>query len=94
MADPATPTAPSLPTYKTVAAVLEKQNGSGIRLLGWTLARTAMIAPPFLAVGVPPKKAFVGAMLASSLISVFTLLRIYNANFEREWALARRRSRR
>jgi hypothetical protein len=79
---------PSLPTYATVADVLEKKNGSGVRLLGWTFARAALIAPPFLVVGVSPKKAFAGAMLASGLISLFTLLRIYNAGFEQEWAEA------
>jgi hypothetical protein len=82
-------TTPALPTYRTVADVLEKKNGSGIRLAGWTIARTLMIAPPFLAVGVPARKAFAGAVLASGLISIFTLLRIYNANFEMEWAAAR-----
>ena len=73
---------PSLPTYQTVAAVLERKNGSGLRLAGWTIARTMLIAPPMIAVGVPPKKAFIGAALGSGLISIFTLLRIYNASFE------------
>lgn len=76
-----TPTPASLPTYQTVAAVLEGKNGSGIRLFGWTIARTLLIAPPIMAVGVAPKRAFLGAALASSLISVFTLARIYNAGF-------------
>ncbi len=44
-----------------------------------------MIAPPMMLVGVPAKQAFIGAMLSSSLISVFTLLRIFNA---RETGLA------
>ena len=70
---------PSLPTYQSVANFLEKKNGSGIRLLGWTLLRTALIAPPFILVGVHWKKALAGAALASGLISLFTLLRIYNA---------------
>jgi hypothetical protein len=70
---------PSLPTYKTAAEVLERDKGSGVRLLGWTVARTVMIAPPFLLVGVPWKKALAGAALSSTFISLFTLLRIYNA---------------
>lgn len=76
---------PALPTYRTAAAVLEGHTGSGIRLAGWTVARTMMIAPPMMLVGVPAKQAFIGAMLSSSLISVFTLLRIFNA---RETGLA------
>lgn len=72
----------SLPTYRTVAAVLERQNGAGIRLAGWTVARTLLIAPPMIAVGVPAKKAFMGAGLASILISTFTILRIFNAEWE------------
>lgn len=72
----------ALPTYATVADALEKKNGSGVRLAGWTVARTLLIAPPMMAVGVEPKRAFLGAFLGSALISVFTLLRIYNAEFE------------
>ena len=48
----------SLPTYQTIADVLEKKNGSGIRLVGWTVLRSLLIAPPMLLVGVPAKKAF------------------------------------
>lgn len=70
---------PDLPTYATVADVLEKKNGSGLRLAGWTVARTAMIAPPMLAVGVPVRQALAGSALASCLISLFTLLRIKGA---------------
>jgi hypothetical protein len=70
---------PSLPTYHTVADVLEKKNGSGLRLAGWTVARTLMIAPPFLLVGVPWKQAFGGAAISSALISLFTLIRISDA---------------
>ena len=76
---PLAPATPSLPTYHTVADVLEKKNGSGWRLAGWTIARTLMIAPPFLLVGVPAKKAFAGAALSSALISLFTLIRIADA---------------
>lgn len=72
----------ALPTYATVADALEKKNGAGVRLLGWTVARTLLIAPPMMMVGVKPGKAFGGAAIASGLISVFTLLRIYNAEFE------------
>lgn len=70
----------ALPTYATVADVLEKKNGSGWRLAGWTVARTVMIAPPLLAVGIPAKQAFAGAALASVLISLFTLERIKHAS--------------
>jgi len=70
----------ALPTYSTVADVLEKKNGSGIRLAGWTLARTLLIGTPMMVVGVPPKQAFGGALLASALISVLTLERIGNAS--------------
>lgn len=72
----------SLPTYQTVASVLEGKNGSGIRLAGWTVARTLLIAPPMMAVGVSPKRAFAGAALGSALISIFTLVRVYNAGYE------------
>jgi hypothetical protein len=68
-----------LPTYKTAAQVLERDKGSGVRLLGWTVARTILIGPPMMAVGVEPKKAFMGAALASGLISLFTLLRLFDA---------------
>jgi hypothetical protein len=70
---------PNLPTYATVADVLEKKNGSGWRLAGWTLARILMIAPPMMFVGVPVKLAFQGAALSSGLISIFTMIRISNA---------------
>ncbi len=68
----------SLPTYRTAADVLEGRTGSGVKLAAWTVARTIMIAPPFLLVGVDAKKAWGGAALASLMISGFTLLRIYN----------------
>lgn len=68
-----------LPTYKTAARVLEEEKGSGLALAGWTVARTLLIAPPMMIVGVPVKQAFAGAALASALISTFTLLRLFNA---------------
>jgi hypothetical protein len=70
---------PQLPTYLSAAETLERKNGSGLRLAGWTVARTIMIGPPMMMVGVPAKQAFVGAAIASTLISVFTLMRIFNA---------------
>jgi hypothetical protein len=70
---------PQLPTYLSAAETLERKNGSGLRLAGWTLARTLMIAPPMMIVGIPVKQAFLGATLASMMISTFTLLRIFNA---------------
>jgi len=70
---------PALPTYHTAASVLEGHNGSGLRLVGWTALRTALIAPPMMLVGIPAKQAFLGAGIASGLISLFTLMRIFNA---------------
>ena len=69
----------SLPTYRTAARVLEGQTGSGLKLAGWTFARMALIAPPMMIVGVPVRQAFLGAGIASVLISSLTLLRIFNA---------------
>lgn len=80
---------PDLPTYQAVADVLEKKNGSGMRLAGWTLARTVMITPPLLVVGIPWRKAIVGGLLASGLISLFTLLRIRAAKAEADEAAIR-----
>lgn len=71
---------PALPTYATIADTLEKKNGSGLRLVGWTAARSVIIAPAFLGIGVPWKKAVVGSLLASALISLLTYLRIRNAS--------------
>jgi len=68
-----------LPTYKTAAEVLERDKGSGVRLIGWTIARTLLIAPPMMVFGVPAKQAFGGAAFASGLISMFTLLRVFDA---------------
>jgi hypothetical protein len=71
--------APALPTYRTAASALEGDKGAGLRLLGWTVMRTLLIAPPMMIVGCSTKKAWLGAMGASALISVFTLLRIFDA---------------
>lgn len=70
---------PSLPTYQTAANVLEKDKGSGLKLVGYTLLRTLLIAPPMMAIGVDWKRAWLGAGLASGLMSVFVLLRIFDA---------------
>lgn len=69
----------ALPTYLSAARFLERKHGSGIKLLGWTVARTLMIGPPMMLVGVSAKRAFGGALLASSLISLFAVLRLYDA---------------
>ena len=84
--------APQLPTYQTIASVLEKKTGSGVRLLGWTVARTVLIAPFMVMVGVPWKKAFLGAVIASCAISSLALLRLQNAEYElnREYLAGRR----
>lgn len=68
-----------LPTYKTAAQVLERDKGSGWRLAGWTVMRTLLIAPPMLIAGADAETAWTGAAIASGLISVFTLLRIFDA---------------
>lgn len=85
---------PNLPTYRTIADVLEKKNGSGIRLVGWTLARSILIGVPMLLVKVEPKKALAGSLLGSAFISLFALIRLFNAEYEinrayfssRQWA--------
>lgn len=69
----------ALPTYKTAATVLEGDKGSGIRLAGWTVARTLLIAPAMQIVGVPAKQAWLGATIASGVMSIFVLLRIFDA---------------
>lgn len=71
--------ATALPTYKSAASFLERKNGAGLKLLGWTFARTLMIAPPMMLVGVSAKRAWGGALLASGLISLFAVLRLYDA---------------
>ena len=60
---------PRLPTYATSAALLERQNGAGWRLLGWTGLRAALISVPMLAVGVDARRAARGSLLASSIIT-------------------------
>jgi hypothetical protein len=70
---------PAIPSYDAAADFLAKKNGSGLRLLGWTIARALLIAPPFMIIGVPPKKAVAGSLLASSAISIFVLMRIKRA---------------
>jgi hypothetical protein len=83
-----------IPTYATIAGVLAKQNGSGWRLAGWTVARTILIAPPFAALGVDTKKVVLGSLLASSVISLFTYLRLYDATHELGGASFPQRARR
>lgn len=82
----------ALPSYQTAAAVLEGDKGSGLRLAGWTVARTLMIAPPMMLVGVPTKQAFIGAMLASGLMSTFVVLRIFDARHTGLAGVNRRRA--
>lgn len=47
--------------------------------MGWTIARTILIGPPMMLVGVPAKQAFLGAAVGSTMISLFTLLRLFDA---------------
>lgn len=70
---------PIVPTYLASAEFLEKKTGSGYRLAGWTLLRMLLIAPPMMVVGVPAKQAWIGAGIASGLISTLAVLRIFNA---------------
>ncbi len=70
---------PALPSYLAAAEVLEKDKGAGWRLAGYTVLRTLMIAPPMMLVGVDAKRAWAGAVLSSGLMSVFVLLRIFDA---------------
>lgn len=70
---------PALPTYKTTAAVLEGDKGSGWKLVGWTLARTILIAPPLMALGIDTKKAWMGAIFSSSIMSILVVLRVFDA---------------
>ncbi len=69
----------SIPTYATAADVLSRKTGSGLKLAGWTVARTLLIAPPMMLWGVPARQAWLGAASASVLISVFAMLRIFDA---------------
>jgi len=64
---------PALPTYQSAAAVLERKNGAGLRLAGWTVARSALIAAGVMLAGVPVKKAVVGGLIASVLISTLAV---------------------
>lgn len=86
----------SLPTYATIADVLEKRTGSGIKLVGWTAARAVLIGVPMLLVKVEPKKALAGSLLASGMISLLALFRIWNTNYEieKEYFASRRWARR
>lgn len=77
--------APALPTYATIADVLEKKNGSGLRLLWWSIARAVLIAVPFKLVAyrrVSWGDAFLGGAAASAAISGLTILRIRKAAAE------------
>jgi len=70
-----------IPTYRTAADVLSRKTGSGIRMIGWTVARTLLIAPPIL-LFVPSnyhRRVWWGAVASSALISLFAMLRIFNA---------------
>ena len=64
---------PILPTYQSAAAALEKKNGAGLRLVGWTLARATLIAGGMLIVGVRLDKAVAGAVVASALVTTLAV---------------------
>lgn len=69
--------APRTPTYRSAARVLERRNGEGMRLVGWTLMRTALILPGFMIAGVPMRKAIAGSLISSALISTFAIVFIH-----------------
>lgn len=80
-----------VPTYRTAADVLARKNGSGLRLAGWTVLRTLLIAPPMLLVGVPARQAWLGAGISSMFISTLAMLKIFDSS---KTGLAGRRRRR
>ena len=70
-----------IPTYRTAADVLSRKTGSGLRMVGWTIARTLLIAPPVL-LFTPRQvhnRVWLGAAASSILISIFAVLRIFDA---------------
>jgi hypothetical protein len=69
---------PTTPTYRNAAGILERRTGSGLALAGWTVARSGLIFVPLVAVGVEPKRALAGSLLASSIISFIAYIRIAN----------------
>ncbi len=85
---------PQLPTYRALAESLERKNGSGARLVGWTVARTILIAPPFAALGVPMRQVVLGSLLSSTIITMFAYLRMYDAANQMQLAGPRRAQRR
>jgi hypothetical protein len=68
----------ALPSYQSAAEYLEGKTYAGWSLIGWTIARAALIGLPFPFLGIPIRLAAVGALTSSSMISVFALLRIKN----------------
>ncbi len=81
----------NIPTYATAADVLSKKTGSGLKMVGWTVARTLLIAPPIL-LFTPREvhsKVWWGSIASSLLISTFAIMRIFNA---RETGLAGNRT--
>lgn len=86
---------PSMPTYLSAAEVLERKTGAGWRLVGWTLLRTLLIAPPILIITPSEyrRRVWVGAAMSSILISSLAMLRILNAGQNGLGAPKRRRPR-
>lgn len=82
---------PSMPTYLSAAEVLEKKTGSGYKLLGWTVLRTLLIAPPMMLAGVDSRRAWLGAAMSSALISSLAMARIFSAGQNGLGAPKRRR---
>jgi len=82
-----------MPTYLSSAETLERKTGSGLKLLGWTVLRTLLIAPPILLVTPSEyrQRVWLGAIMSSSLISGLALLRIFNAGPDSSLSGARRR---
>jgi hypothetical protein len=72
---------PSMPTYLSAAETLERKTGSGLKLVGWSVLRMLLIAPPILLI--TPKemhrRVWIGAAMSTALISILAMLRIFNA---------------
>lgn len=72
----ASPTAQtkSLPSSDAASAFLEGAPGGGFALVTSTALRSVLIAPGLIAVGIPWKKALLGALVSSISITTFILI--------------------
>jgi hypothetical protein len=67
------------PTYQAARNVLDGEPQAPIEFVGWTLLRSVLIMPGFAIAGARGKNLVIGALLASTTISFFALLRSYAA---------------